>query len=276
MPFPVKDASMKRTEFKVPKMDCSAEEQLIRMKLEPVPQVRRLRFDIPARKLEVFHTGDGEGIRRLLEQLKLGAVKVAQEDVEESAEAPGTPEEKGPLIAAFSINATLFVAEFVAGILAYSLGLLGDSLDMLADAVVYGLALAAVGGAAGKKVSVARLMGWFQVLLACTGLAEVVRRFLGGEGLPDVRVMILLSLIALAGNAATLLILNRSKGAGVHMRAAWICTSVDVQVNLLVIASAGAVHWTGSRYPDLAVGGFIFLLVANGARKILALAGRAR
>jgi Co/Zn/Cd efflux system component len=181
-------------------------------------------------------------------------------------------EERGPLIAAFSINAALFVAEFVAGILAYSLGLIADSFDMLADSVIYGMALAAVGGSAVKKKSIARLTGYFQGFLAMAGLAEVLRRFFLGEGMPDFRVMIILSCIALAGNVATLFILNRTRRAGVHMRAVWICTSIDVQVNALVIASGVVIYYTGSRYPDLVVGGLIFLLVANAARKILSMA----
>lgn len=264
---------MQRVEFKIPKMDCSAEEQLIRFKLEPAPGIKRLRFDIPARKLEVLHSGNGEDIRALLEQLNLGAVEVSREEVEDDSGRVEAAREKGPLIAAFSINASLFVAEFVAGILAYSLGLIGDSLDMLADAVVYGLALAAVGGSAGKKMSIARITGYFQGFLAFAGIAEVIRRFFGSEAVPDFRIMIVLSCIAIVGNAATLIILNRSRGAGVHMRAAWICTSVDVQVNALVIASGVVVYLTSSRIPDLVVGAVIFLLVANGARKILMLAG---
>jgi hypothetical protein len=47
---------------------------------------------------------------------------------------------------------------------------------------------------------------------------------------------------------------------------------VDVQVNALVIATGVLVYFVPSRVPDLAVGSLIFLLVANGARKILALA----
>lgn len=262
---------MKRTVYKVPRMDCPAEEQLIRMKLKTSPEIRKLRFDIPDRKLEVFHTGESQGILSLLEQLNLGAVEVAQEDVETPAAGAGSEVEKGPLIAAFSINAALFIAEFAAGIIAYSLGLLGDSLDMLADAIVYGMALAAVGGSAAKKLSIARLTGYFQGFLAFAGLAEVIRRSIGGEGVPDFQIMIFLSCIALIGNSATLLILNRNRNAGVHMKAAWICTAVDVQVNALVIASGVVVYLTASRFPDLIVGGIIFLVVGNGARKILGL-----
>jgi Co/Zn/Cd efflux system component len=276
--------TLSRTEFKIAKMDCSAEEQLVRCKLEPIPGIRRLRFDLPARKLEVLHTNPAGEVRALLEELRLGAVEVVHEDrdspeADEDLAAEDAPpaestraREKGPLVAAFSINLGLFAAELIAGILAYSLGLVGDSLDMLADAVVYATALAAVGGTLARKASIARLTGYFQAFLACAGLAEVVRRALGGDGVPDFRVMIAVSLLALAGNAATLLLLNRTRGAGVHMQAAWICTSVDVQVNALVMLSAGAVYLTRSRFPDLIVGAIIFLLVANGSRRILALA----
>jgi Co/Zn/Cd efflux system component len=263
---------MRRTEFRIPKMDCSAEEQLIRLKLEPLPGILDLRFDLQARRLEVFHTGEARELRDQLEPLNLGAEQVAHEEGLAEILPVAPAKEKGPLLAALSINASLFVAEFTAGILAYSMGLIGDSLDMLADAIVYAMALAAVGGSAARKISIARLTGYFQGFLAFSGLAEVIRRALVGEGTPDFKVMILLSCIALAGNTATLLILNRNRNAGVHMKAAWICTSVDIQVNALVIASAGVVYFTGSRYPDLAVGAVLFLLVANGARRILSLA----
>ena len=44
------------------------------------------------------------------------------------------------------INAIFFVGELTAGFLSGSMGLVADSLDMLADALVYSLSLAAVGG----------------------------------------------------------------------------------------------------------------------------------
>src|SRR5215469_9761183 len=42
------------------------------------------------------------------------------------------------------INAAMFVGEFVAGLLAHSTALFSDSVDMLGDAVVYGVSLYAV------------------------------------------------------------------------------------------------------------------------------------
>ena len=43
-------------------MDCPSEEQLIRMKLQNVETVKSLEFDIPNRKLTVFHSENPEPI----------------------------------------------------------------------------------------------------------------------------------------------------------------------------------------------------------------------
>ena len=253
-------------------MDCSAEEQLIRFLLEPVPGVQNLLFNLPEWKLVVIHSDIRDQIKAKLATLNLGTIQILREEEETTGIESFATNEKSPLIAAFSINATLFLAELSVGLLAYSMGLVADSLDMLADALVYGMAFAAVGGSAVRKKSIARTMGYFQVFLACAGIFEVLRRFLFGENLPDALAMVAVSCIALAGNIATLLILNRNRDSGVHMKAAWVCTSVDVQVNALMIATGVLVHFVPSRVPDLVVGGLIFLIVASGARKILALA----
>jgi len=54
-------------------MDCSAEEQMVRMKLEDMSYIKRLEFNLPERKLEVYHHGDSEEIARSLQELNLGA-----------------------------------------------------------------------------------------------------------------------------------------------------------------------------------------------------------
>ena len=59
--------------------------------------------------------------------------------------------------------------------------LVADSLDMLADAIVYGLSLNAIGASHTKKKTLASASGYFQLLLAVIGLIEVLRRFLGHE-----------------------------------------------------------------------------------------------
>jgi Co/Zn/Cd efflux system component len=263
---------MERTTYHVEKMDCAAEEQMVRMRLQNMDGVQRLAFDLPARRLDVFHTADRLGLTAALEDLGLGAREVEHTDAiaEDLAAAPA-PEEKGPLVAALAINAAFFVGELTAGLLAGSMGLVADSLDMLADASVYALSLAAVGGSVLRKKRLARTSGYLQLGLAVFGLVEVVRRFVVGEGVPDVTTMVVVAALALAGNVATLWILSKAKRGEAHVEASWIFTSNDIKVNGLVIVSALVVWATASAIPDLLAGAFIFLIVANGARQILAL-----
>lgn len=149
---------MKQTTYHVERMDCAAEEQMVRMGLEGVPGVEHLVFDLPARRLVVYHTSEAEAIWPALDGLGLGARMVGETaTVEAGPPSPSrafSADEKGPLAWALAINATLFVGELIAGLLAGSMGLVADALDMLADALVYALSLAAVGGTMrGRNVS---------------------------------------------------------------------------------------------------------------------------
>ncbi len=166
------------------------------------------------------------------------------------------------------INAALFVVEFGIGWLAQSTGLIADSLDMLADALVYGISLYAVGRAAVHKQQAARWSGYGQIALALLVLAEVVRRALSGSE-PVSLLMMGMASIALAGNVACLLLIRKHRDGGVHMRASWIFSSNDVIANLGVIA-AGALVWTfNSAWPDLVIGSLIAVVVLRGGMRIL-------
>ena len=256
-------------------MDCAAEERLVRMKIGDAPEVERLEFDLPARRLVVYHTGEAKPVGAALDSLGLGARQVGETEgakgAPEALVEGQAPDEQRPLVAALAINAVFFVGELAAGLLAGSMGLVADSLDMLADSLVYALSLAAVGTAAAHKKRLARWSGYLQFGLAVFGLVEVVRRFISGEGVPNVTIMLIVAGLALLGNVATLVILNRAKRGEAHVEASWIFTSNDIKVNGLVIASGALVWATASRVPDLLAGGIIFLIVANGARQILAL-----
>mgnify|MGYP003146383239 FL=1 len=63
---------MNKSTFIVSQMDCPSEEQMIRMKLESYAQVKYLDFDIPNRKLEVYHLEGNEEIKASISELKLG------------------------------------------------------------------------------------------------------------------------------------------------------------------------------------------------------------
>jgi Co/Zn/Cd efflux system component len=151
------------------------------------------------------------------------------------------------------------------------MGLVADSLDMLADASVYGLSLWAIGSTIARKKSVALFSGVIQFVLAGLGIFEVVRRFIAVGPVPDFRTMIVVSVLALVANSVCLFLLQRSKSEEAHMKASMIFTSNDVIINSGVILAGILVLLTHSRYPDLIVGGIVFLIVVRGAVRMVSL-----
>jgi cation transport ATPase len=59
--------------FHIPKMDCAAEEHMVRDALEGMAGIRALRFDLAARRLAVYHDGAAEPVAEQLAALGLGA-----------------------------------------------------------------------------------------------------------------------------------------------------------------------------------------------------------
>ncbi len=262
---------MRTTVFDVPGMDCPSEERLVRMALEGRAGVAGLRFDLSNRRLVVTHDGPAEAILAELLPLNFGARIGANQDAENSpAELPETREsgEAGTLRLLLAINATMFVVEIAAGWLAQSTGLIADSLDMFADAAVYGVSLYAVGRAASVQAGAARMSGYLQLLLALGALFEVARRFVVGSE-PQSGVMMSVALLALVANASCMALIAKHRGGGVHMRASWIFSTNDVIANVGVIVAGALVAWTGSALPDLIIGTAIALVVLSGAVRIL-------
>lgn len=262
---------MNKTIFNITKMDCPSEEQLIRMKLQDFDTVKSLEFDIPNRKLNVYHSGTPEPIFSALETLNLNTTLISTEETNTVVETDTSNSQRKLLWTVLIINFVFFGLEMLFGIFSNSMGLVADSLDMLADSIVYALALFAVGGTIARKNNIAKFAGYFQLLLALFGFVEVIRRFIGLEELPTFQTMIVISILALIGNGLCLYLLQKSKSKEAHMQASMIFTSNDVIVNLGVIVAGGLVYLTNSKYPDLIVGTIVFAIVGQGAYRILKL-----
>jgi len=172
------------------------------------------------------------------------------------------------LIVLLTINATMFVFELGLGWYAQSTGLIADSIDMLADAIVYGIGLHAVSRSAERKGRAALLSGWFQAALGLLILVDVVRRvFVGSE--PVSVLMIGVGIVALIANIICLRLIQRHKDGEVHMRASWIFSKNDVIANTGVILGGGLVWLLDNRWPDLVIGCLIAMVILNGARLIV-------
>ena len=166
------------------------------------------------------------------------------------------------------INAVMFFVEMTIGIFADSTALIADSLDKLADAIVYGIGIYAVGKSLLNKANAAQISGYFQLILGVLILTDITRRlFLGSE--PVSSLMIVMGFVALVANVACLVIIRNHKNDEVHMRASWIFSANDVIANLGVITAGILVLWLDSRIPDLLIGGIVAVVVLRGAWMIV-------
>jgi Co/Zn/Cd efflux system component len=262
---------MEKSIFEIAKMDCASEESMIRIKLHGIQSIENLDFDIPNRRLTVFHIGPIDQIEKAIADLNLGEKKLTTEPTGHTEFAARSDQRK-LLFTVLAINFSFFILEMATGLISKSMGLVADSLDMLADSFVYGISLMAVGHTFIRKKRIANLSGYFQIILAILGFIEVLRRFFGVEELPDFKMMIVVSVLALAANGICLVLLQKSKSKEeLHMKASMIFTSNDVIINLGVIIAALMVRWSNSNKPDLLIGTVVFILVIQGATRILKL-----
>ena len=172
------------------------------------------------------------------------------------------------LVILLLINAVMFLFEFGLGWYAESTGLIADSMDMLADAIVYAIGLYAVGRSTTHKARTALLSGGLQALLGGLILVDILHRsFAGSE--PVSVLMMAVGTIALAANVICLLLIQSHKDGEVHMRASWVFSKNDVIANSGVILAGGLVWALDSRWPDLIIGSLIALVILHGARHII-------
>jgi Co/Zn/Cd efflux system component len=269
---PRKEKSMDKTRFYIKDMDCPAEERIVRMKLAGLSAIKKLSFDLENRGLTVFHDGGLEAIKTAVASLNFGDTILESGPYDGTITADDDSADRKLLWTVLVINFSVFAGEIIFGILVQSMGLVADALDELSDAFVYGLSLYAIAGTMRVKKRIAKISGVFQLALALWGFAEVVRRFIEAEAIPNPLIMVILSCVALSGNSASMILLGRSKTKEVHIRSSQIFTSNDVIANTGVIVAAVLVYFFQSRIPDLVIGAVVFSFVLRGAVAIFKLA----
>jgi Co/Zn/Cd efflux system component len=174
--------------------------------------------------------------------------------------------QSGTLRVVLAINIVMFGVELAAGIVSKSTALLSDSLDNLGDALTYGLSLYAVARGARAKARVALFKAGLMLAAGLFVLGQVVYRAIN-PGVPIFEIMGVVSLAALAANAACLGLLWKHRTEDVNMSSVWECSRNDIASNLAVFAAAGTVWLTDSAWPDLIIGlGLAALFVRSAAR----------
>jgi len=166
------------------------------------------------------------------------------------------------------LNGVMFFVEFIAGWLAQSSGLIADSLDMLADTLVYAVSLYAVGKAIKYKANAAIFNGTLQTVLALMVLADVLQRLIFGSQ-PNANMMLWVAGLALVVNVLCFALLYSSRNGDINIRASWICSRNDMLMNTGVISSALLVAQLDMAWPDLLIATVIALIVLRSAIRII-------
>lgn len=175
---------------------------------------------------------------------------------------------KGVLWTVLIINLVMFFIEAIFGLLSHSLALVGDSLDMLGDAAVYGSSLLVVGLGHAEKARVARLKAWIMLTFGLVVSAKCIYRAIYPQ-MPDLQWMLAIGTLALVANLICLKLLSRFRHDDVNMSSVWICSRNDIIANTSVLISAGLVYVTHSPLPDIMVGFGLAVLFIRSALQIL-------
>lgn len=173
------------------------------------------------------------------------------------------------LITVLILNASMFVIELGAGLAANSTALMADSVDMLGDAIVYGLSLYAMARSPRWKAGAAVVKGGFIVIFGGLIIFEALSKVNSGVT-PTSSLMLVFGGLALAINLVCFGLLWRYRSQDVNMSSSFECSRNDLIANCGVLLAGGAVLITASPWPDLIVGLLIAAVFLRSAWRVLA------
>jgi len=203
---------------------------------------------------------DGSGVSRTASETCCGGSALALEQLQ--------GRQRRTLNAVLWINACLFALAALAGWLAASTALLGDALDMLGDAFVYGFSLYAVARGRLWKARAAALKGWIMLVFGLGVLGQALYKVLV-PALPHYPTIGAVGALCLAGNAVCLWLLWQHRAEDINMRSVWLCSRNDIIASTAVIGAGAGVWALESQWPDVLVGVAIAALFLRSAVGVL-------
>ena len=168
-------------------------------------------------------------------------------------------------------NAVMFVVEAVASAIGDSMSLQADALDFFADSANYAISLFVAGSALATRARASLIKGATMAAFGLWVLGSAAYRAWQGSD-PAPAVMSSIGVLALAVNVSVAVLLFSHRGGDSNKKSIWLCSRNDAIANLAVIAAAGGVLATGSRWPDLAVAAGIAALNLSAALHVTRLA----
>jgi Co/Zn/Cd efflux system component len=151
------------------------------------------------------------------------------------------------------INAVMFFVELMAGLLASSVSLVADSLDMLGDALVYGFSIYVVARGARMKAKAAFLKGGIMAAFGLFVFGQAMYKIFIPH-IPVFETIGVIGVLALAANSLCLLLLWRHRADDINMSSVWLCSRNDIIANVAVLCAGIGVWLTQSGWPDILVG----------------------
>ena len=191
---------------------------------------------------------------------------------------------QGRLALVLAITVTILAAEVSGAVLSGSLTLLADAGHMLTDAGGIGLSLLAI-RLAQRSASPARTFGYLRLeilaaamnalLLFAVGvfvIAEAIRRLIHPPPVTS-SVMLLFGVIAVGGNACSLLLLRQGQRESLNIRGAFVEVLSDLLGSLAVVAAAAVIALTGFTRADPIASLLIAVLIIPRTWQLLRQAG---
>jgi Co/Zn/Cd efflux system component len=166
------------------------------------------------------------------------------------------------------INAVMFFVELTAGLLAGSVSLIADSLDMLGDALVYGFSIYVVARGARMKAKAAFLKGGIMAAFGLFVFGQAMYKIIIPY-IPVFETIGVIGVLALAANSICLLLLWRHRADDINMSSVWLCSRNDIIANISVLCAAVGVWLTSSGWPDILVGLALAALFLRSALFVL-------
>ena len=179
-----------------------------------------------------------------------------------------SPDYKRRLWAVIAINAVMFGVEMVAGHMAGSQALQADALDFFGDTLTYGLTMAVIGASLRVRASAALIKGFSLLAMGLWVFGSTIYTVFV-LGVPQAQIMGAIGFLALAANAASVMLLVKYKDGDANVRSVWLCSRNDAIGNIAVMLAALGVWGTQTGWPDVIVAALMAGLFTWSAVQIL-------